>query len=222
MRLRQYRDDDFDAVLELANAHQLAAFGEADYTAEDFRTWLTTPYVVVADDIRLLEEDGRLVGYADVDEQRQEPPRWWCDVKVAPDADAHAVIAELLAWIEERVQRGRIRTWTSASDDRVAGAYAALDFEPVRHSYRMEIDLAGAAGEPSWPEGVTVRGVEAGEERRVFEHVVEVWQDASDPIDETYEEWAHWMVDAPSHRRDLWFVAEQDGELAGFSLGRED
>ena len=31
--LRPPRDDEFDAMLELMNAHQLAAFGEADYTA---------------------------------------------------------------------------------------------------------------------------------------------------------------------------------------------
>ena len=30
MTLRPPRDDEFDAMLELMNAHQLAAFGEAD------------------------------------------------------------------------------------------------------------------------------------------------------------------------------------------------
>ena len=35
MTLRAPRDDDFDAMLELMNAHQLAAFGEADVTADE-------------------------------------------------------------------------------------------------------------------------------------------------------------------------------------------
>ena len=47
MTLRPPRDDEFDAMLELMNAHQLAAFGEADATADDLRLWLTTPSVVV-------------------------------------------------------------------------------------------------------------------------------------------------------------------------------
>ena len=109
MSLRPPREDEFDAMLELMNAHQLAAFGEADYTADDLRTWLTTPYVEVERDIRVLERDGRLIGYADVDATREEPPLWWCDVKVAPDADAAPVVAELVAWLDERAQEGRLR-----------------------------------------------------------------------------------------------------------------
>ena len=43
MTLRPPRDDDFDAMLELMNAHQLAAFGEADATAEDVRSYKPAP-----------------------------------------------------------------------------------------------------------------------------------------------------------------------------------
>ena len=32
--------------------------------------------------------------------------------------------------------------------------------------------------------------------------------------------WLHWMVEEPSFDRSLWFVAEQDGELAGIILSR--
>ena len=96
MTLRPPRDDEFDAMLELMNAHQLAVFGEADATAEELRLWLTTPYVVVDTDIRVLERDGRLIGYADVDATHEEPPLWWCDVKVTPDVDANDVVPTLV------------------------------------------------------------------------------------------------------------------------------
>ena len=56
MTLRPPRDDDFEAMLELMNAHQLAAFGEADTTVEELRLWLTTPSVDVENDIRVLEQ----------------------------------------------------------------------------------------------------------------------------------------------------------------------
>ena len=115
MTLRPPRDDEFDAMLELMNAHQVAAFGEADYTADDLRTWLTTPYVEVDRDLRVLERDGRLIGYADADPTREDPPLWWCDVKVAPDVDAGEVAAELVAWLEERAVEGRLRVWCPAS-----------------------------------------------------------------------------------------------------------
>lgn len=221
MTLRPPRDDEFDAMLELMNAHQLAAFGEADVTAEDLRLWLTTPYVEVAKDIRVLERGGGLIGYADVDGTREEPPLWWCDVKVDPEADANEVVPTLVAWLEERAERGRLRVWTAESDRRITDAFAALGFAPARHSYRMEIGLGEASREPSWPEGVTVRAVREDEHQRVYDAVVEVWRDTSDPIDETFDEWAHWTVKSDSFDPSLWFLAFAGDELAGFSLGKQ-
>lgn len=222
MTLRPPRDDDFDAMLELMNAHQLAAFGEADYTADDLRTWLRTPYVDIERDIRVLERNGRLIGYADADPTREEPPLWWCDVKVEPSADAAGVAAELVAWLEERAQEGRLRVWTAETDRRIVDAFATLGFEPVRHSYRMEIDLAADHGEPSWPDGISVRTASADDHRLVHAAVVEVWQDTNDPIDETFEEWAHWHVERDSYDPSLWFLAFAGDELAGFSICRQD
>jgi mycothiol synthase len=219
--LRPPRDDDFDAMLELMNAHQLAAFGEADATAEDLRLWLTTPYVEVENDIRVLERGGRLIGYADVDGTRNEPPLWWCDVKVDPEADANEVVPTLVSWLEERAERGRLRVWTAESDRRIIGAFAALGFAPARHSYRMEIGLGGEPREPSWPEGVTVRAVREDEHQRVYDAVAEVWRDTSDPIDETFDEWAHWTVKSERFDSSLWFLAVAGDELAGFSLCKQ-
>jgi ribosomal protein S18 acetylase RimI-like enzyme len=209
-------------MLELMNAHQLAAFGEADYTADDLRTWLTTPYVEVNRDLRVLERDGRLIGYADADPTRDEPPLWWCDVKVAPDVDAGAVVAELVAWLEERTAEGRLRVWTSEDDARIVDAFDALGFEPVRHSYRMEIDLGNEVREPALPQAISTRTATPDDYRAVYDAAVEVWQDTNDPIDESFDEWAHWHIERDSHDPTLWFLALAGDELAGFALGRTD
>ena len=209
-------------MLELMNAHQLAAFGEADYTAENLRIWLTTPYVEIDRDLRVLERDGRLIGYADVDSSREDPPVWWCDVKVTPDAPAGEIVAELVAWMDQRAAEGRLRVWTSDTDVRIVSAFAALGFEPVRHSYRMEIDLGGDVREPVWPDETTVRNATAADHRSVYEVVVEVWRDTNDEYNDTFEEWAHWNVERESYDPDLWFLAYAGDELAGFSICRRD
>ena len=222
MSLRPPRDDEFDAMLELMNAHQLAAFGEADATAEDLRLWLTAPSVEVENDVRVLELDGRLIGYADVDRTRDEPPLWWCDVKVAPEVDATEVVPTLVSWLDELAEQGRLRVWTSESYRRVVGAFTALGFEPSRHSYRMEIDLTGDSRAPAWPAGIAVRTMREDEHRLVYDGVREVWQDTSDPMDETFDKWAHWTVRADAFDPGLWFLAFAGDELAGFALCRQD
>ena len=50
-------------------------YGEADVTADELRTLLTTPSVDPQRDVRLLERDGRLLGYADVDACGVDPRR---------------------------------------------------------------------------------------------------------------------------------------------------
>ena len=170
----------------------------------------------------MLERDGRLVGYADVDGTREDPPLWWCDVKVAPDAAADEVVPELVAWLDERAAKGRLRVWTSEQDARIVDAFTTLGFAPVRHSYRMEIDLAGDEREPTWPEGISVRTATEADHRLVYGTVIEVWQDTNDTYDETFEEWAHWLIESPSYDPSIWFLAFADGELAGFSICRQD
>ena len=220
--LRPPREDEFDAMLELMRAHQLAVFGEADANPQDLRTWLTSPSVDVERDIRVLAQDGRLVGYADVDPTRDEPPLWWCDLVVAPDVDRGEITKELVAWLEKRAGAGTIRVWTSAGDESSVVAYTGLGFTPARHSYRMELDLQGEPRQPVWPDGVTVRTVEEDEHRRVYDAMMEVWQDTSDPMDETFDEWAHWVIRTDAFDPTLWFLAFAGDELVGFSLCRED
>ena len=222
MTLRPPTEGDFDAMLELMNAHQVAAFGEADVTVEELQLWLTTPSVDVERDIRLLERDDRLVGYIDVDPNDDQPPRWWCDLKIHPDVDAGEVVAELVAWLEERADEGVLRVWTASDDERVVGVLERLGFAPDRHSYRMEIDLSGDERQPAWPEGVSIRTVTDADEQLVYDLAKEVWLDASDPMDESFEDWQHWTTKSEAFDPSLWFLALHGEDVAGFSLCRQD
>ena len=219
MSLRPPRADDFDAILALHNAAQLATFGEADVTADEYRTWLTTPAVVPERDIRLLERDGRLLGYADAE---KASTRWWCDVKIHPDADANTAVPQLVAWLEGRVGDGVLRVWTGANDDRMVGAFKRLGFAEHRHSYRMEIALDDASREPAWPDGVSVRTFRPGEDRLAYDVTKEVWLDMSDQLEETFDEWRHWTTEREGFDPSLWFFAEAGNEIAGFSFCKQD
>jgi ribosomal protein S18 acetylase RimI-like enzyme len=124
--------------------------------------------------------------------------------------------------MEERAETGRLRVWSATTDARLLSAIEGLGFTSVRHSYRMEIDLAVAEGELVWPGGLTVRTLAEDEVRRLYEAVVEVWQDTTDGFVESFEDWSHWMTRAETFVPSLWFLALAGDELAGFSLCRRD
>jgi mycothiol synthase len=221
MSLRPPRGDDFDAILALMNRHQLAAFGEADVIADELRTWFASPQLDPKRDIRLLERDGGLVGYADT-EHAQATGRWWSDVKVDPEVDIDGVLPELVQWLEDRTGSGILRVWSAAGDARVVDAYSRLGFVPHRHSYRMEMALDGSKHKPVWPGGVRVRTFVEADVSRVYEANVEIWLDASDPIEESFDEWRRWTTEREGFDPSLWFLAHDGKELAGISLCRQD
>jgi mycothiol synthase len=220
VKLRPPGEEDFDAMLEVLNAATRAVDGEDEYSAEGLRTWLTSPKVDPKRDVRVAEEDGRLVGYADVDPQGENPIVWWCDVRVHPDADVTAVVPELVAWLEQRACEGRLRVWTPSKVRAVAEAYERLGLEPIRHSFRMAIELDHPPEPPTWPEGLSPGPFEAGQERAVYDAFRETWLDTWAPEEESFEEWAHWTVEREGFDPTLWFLAYAGEEIAGFSLCR--
>jgi mycothiol synthase len=220
MKLRPPRDEDFDAMLEVVNAAARAAYGEDEYGPAEFRTWLSSPKLDRARDIRVAELEGRIIGYVDVDAQGEDPVRWWSDVKVRPDVDVDAVIAELVDWVERRAEGGVLRAWNPSAIKGVGPAFERLGFRPVRHSYRMAIELEGEPEPPVWPDALSVRTFREDEGRAVYEAFKETWQDTLEPEEEPYEEWAHWTVESENFDPSLWFLACEGEEIAGFSLCR--
>jgi mycothiol synthase len=220
VKLRPPRDEDFDAMLEVINAAGRAAYGEDEYGAAEFRTWLSSPKLDRGRDIRVAEIDGRIVGYGDVDRQGEDPVRWWSDLKVHPDVDADAVLGALVAWAEDRAEGGVLRAWNPSAIERVGPALERVGFRPIRHSYRMAIDLQSGVDSPTWPDGVLVRTFREGEGKAVYEAFKETWLDTLEPEEEPYEEWAHWTVERENFDPSLWFLACESEEIAGFSLCR--
>jgi mycothiol synthase len=220
MKLRPPREDEFDAMLEVLNAGGRSAYGEDEMSAAELRTWLSSAKVDTERDIRVVDLEGRLVGYADVDPIGSDPVRWWTAVKAHPEADIDAVVGELLQWAEERAGHGLLRVWNPSEVKGMGAAFERCGLLPIRHSFRMAIDLDGEPEPPAWPEGISVRTFRDGEGPVVYEVFRETWLDTLEPEEEPYEEWAHWTVEREDFDPTLWFLACQGEEIAGFSLCR--
>jgi mycothiol synthase len=220
MRLRPPRIEEFDAIRELINASARAVDGEDEYSEADLRTWLSSPKLDLERDVRIAEDEGTMVGYADVDPQGTDPTIWWSDIRVHPDADAAAVVPALVKWLEDRSERGLLRVWNPSKVPAIAAAYERLGLQPIRHSFRMAIEFDREPESPDWPEGISLSTLQTGEERAVYDAFRETWLDTWAPEEETFEEWAHWTYEREGFEPSLWFLARDGEEIAGFALCR--
>jgi ribosomal protein S18 acetylase RimI-like enzyme len=135
----------------------------------------------------------------------------------------------MLAWIHGRVRAiasghpedGRER-WLQAEEwDR--DAYAARLFRrhgyvPARRSYEMVRPDMGAIPDAPLPEGLEVRPVTRDDFRALWEADTEAFRDHWGEIDGSEEAWLRFR-DEPTYDPDLFVVARDGDEIAGFVLG---
>ena len=166
----------------------------------------TFPGVQLEDDARV--GDG---SYAFVD--RFGDGRVWIDVAGSPSR-------ELLDWAEARALELGTRLlsggWTS--QDAVLAELQRRGFRRTRTSHRMAIELAEPTRGPDWPAGIEPRAFRPGDERVFYELHQETFADTWEPIEETYEEWAHQFLVPEVLVPELWTLAVANGEPVGFAL----
>ena len=91
----------------------------------------------------------------------------------------------------------------------------------ARNFWTMEIELGGNPALPAWPEGISVRTCFRGrDERAVYEAQREAFRDHWGGNEEPFEEWSRRMAEGPGYDPSLWFITENEGEVAGMSLCR--
>jgi GNAT superfamily N-acetyltransferase len=188
-------------VAALMSEHAPERVSEREVTRE----WEAS-YVDVERDARIEEDGYVLVETIDAD-------RVWLSVHGRPST-------ELLDWEDARSSERAARVLTGgwATDDAILTALRARGFSSVRSSSRMLLDLAMPTAEPKWPPGIAVRTFRDGDERTFYDVHQETFRDMWEPIEDTYEEWAHWFLEPPAFDRDLWFLAHEAGEPAGLAM----
>jgi mycothiol synthase len=198
---RPPRDEDVATVVRLMSEHWPEPVDE-----EMVRRDWTSPVIALEHDVRI-EDDG----YCLVEDMTEG--RAWIDVQGRPSE-------ALLDWAEARASEKGTRLFSGAwsSNDAMLATLASRGFGIVRHAHRMEIDLTRAAPKPERPVGVSVRPFQPGDERVFYEIHQETFEDTWEPIHETYEEWAHWLLQPSEFVPELWFLALSGDEPAGFVI----
>jgi mycothiol synthase len=222
---------DGEAVVALANACSLALTGKPDLTTEELLNDWTVPGFSPADDTRaLLTPDGRMMGYADLWGHQSPYVRLRSWVRVHPEFRGRGLGTWLNRWVERRARsllprapegaRVTLETATPVADRAALELLAELGFTQVSAFRLMETALDAEPAEPRWPEGVTVRAAAEADDEAVYRARCAAFKDHRGHVDAPFEQgfahWKHVMKGDPFYDRLLWFVAEQDGEVAGF------
>jgi mycothiol synthase len=226
-RLRPARVEDADEIVALLNAHSEELTGEADLSTADLRQWFDNPRFDVERDTRVaVNGAGGILAYVDVGDPNDEHRRYWIDLRLPRGVDraiGDALVEAMEARARETALGGAlVRGVADSADATARELFAERGYGLIRHSFRMRIDLGGAAvPEPEWPEGVGLVPFDReGHARAVYEADTEAFEDHWEFVRTPYDEWAHWFLSGEDHDPGLWFVAWDTGEIAGVSLCR--
>lgn len=204
--LRELRAEDAEQVAALF----VSTYGPARLVdAEEIRSWLDNKEFR-PDWLRVLELDGRVVGYGDI---------WPKDDALELDAAAPGRWAELFDWAEEEARTRELR-WVRTQvphGHELADVVAGRGYEQWRHSLTMEIEL-DARPSRTFPSGFDVRSYEEGDADAVRAAIDEAF--AVDPFhtDVTATGFREFFLKGRGFDPELWALAWDGPELAGFSL----
>ena len=82
----------------------------------------------------------------------------------------------------------------------------------------MEAELAAEPPLPVWPEGINVRTYAPGDARAVYDANLDAFADHWDFVPLSYETWTELFLRSSDFDPTLWFIAEEQGAIAGCSL----
>lgn len=223
--------DDIPAVADLFNARSRKDVGVATATVDEVRRWWTiaSDFDIASDAWLVATPDGRAVGYTDIWFPTPHV-RFYSEGAVHPDYEGRGIGRHLLRLARERAdalmekapEGARVALSVSAvsTNDTAKRLFAHAGFALARHFWRMAIDLDTEVPDPEWPAGITVRTMVPGQdERAVWQATEDAFQDHYEHSEVSFEEWLKWRTSDPA-RFDptLWFLAEQDGEIAGIAV----
>lgn len=205
--LRELREEDAVQVAALF----VASFGDArKLDAEEVRSWFRNAELEPAW-LRVLEEDGRVVGYGDVHPQQSA-----LDVDVAAPGRWDV----FFDWAEREARaRGLARVRTQVPHGHpLADVVRARGYVPWRHSLTMEIALDDEPAQVNLPPGLELRTFRDDDGEMLRAALNEAF--AADPFwtDVSPASFREFYLAARGFDPDLWLLAWDAGELAGFSL----
>ena len=229
--------DDAKEVTTMFNVVSQAMMGADDCDENELSNDWQSPGFDIEKDARVaLNPEGKIVAYQDCFAISKTPvhPTVWG--RVHPDYQNMGLGTYLFNWGKERAKhvlekvpediRVSIRTWSLSSWKPAAELLENLGLKVIRNFYMMAIDMEEAPPAPAWPEGITVRTYNHPEDAEaVYRADDDAFKDHFGYVEEDFEEgfkqFQHFRFNDEGFDPNLWYLAVDGDEIAGFSLCRK-
>lgn len=227
--------DDIPAVVELINQCSEEMIGAADTTVEGMQNNWSSPGLNPETDLRVVfSPAGETAGYLELWATRDIPVYPFAWGRVHPEHTELGIGTSLLTWAEERARqvfekvppkaRVAMRTHLPSGHQPSDKLLSGYGMELIRHSFQMQIDLTESPPAPEWPKGISVRTYRPEDIEAVYRADEEAFEDHFGYIPQDFEtgfeRFKHFLLNDKGFDPELWFLAMDGDEIAGFSLCR--
>mgnify|MGYP000627927096 CR=1 FL=1 len=225
--LRPARDDDGERAAELVNEEAVAHLGAPIWSTERALQHWSNPVVDRERDVAVVETpDGEICGWLSLVCGPPHVEVFALGV-VAPAWHGRGLGAAIVAECERRAARfvplapagARVVIHAGAlADEPAAGAlFTGAGYREVRRFQLMRIDFPGELPAPSTPAGIQIEELDSETDvAAVFDAHREAFADHWGEMEETLDEFRHWLIETPRFDRELSLLARDGPDVAGY------
>jgi ribosomal protein S18 acetylase RimI-like enzyme len=202
--------EDLRAVVDMFCAYDVAFRGGVDTDDTDFTDDWDKPGFDWERATLVVEDEGRVVGYATVVEE-------YADVMTVQGREE--LLPSLLDWVEQH--DAAVEHYVPDPDTARGALLEARDWQPERRFWRMRRPLEGDLPEPVWPDGITFREYERPrDDEAVHGLIMTSFQEIGGQHIRGFEEWKGFLLDTERFDPSLYLVALADEEVVGAALSQ--
>ena len=176
--IRRPTMDDVKAVVELLNAYDMVEFGEPTNSEEDVCNGWQFPGLDLEKDVWVVvAPNGKIIARASLG--HKDVVQMYTTPRVHPYYRGLGIEAHLLHLAEGRAQhfipqasegtRVALNSWVSSGNVDLARVLEQEGFRRIRAHWMMEIEFDSVPPVPEWPENVTMRTFQSGQEQAIKE-----------------------------------------------------
>jgi mycothiol synthase len=227
VQIRSYQPGDIPALDEVRKAVGVLMMT----TSAPMRTFLEAPGIDPINNVLVVEDAGRVVGYV-TSELNTATGSAWSDCVVHPDYTGQGIGSTLIRRIDAHIlERAEVECapelpvsvsrGTAVENEAAWKLFEAEGYQHVRSSYRMRIDFDQPVEVPPLPDGINMRPFDVEHDAyTVFEVQQEAFMDMWGFEPATWEEWSHYLLEAADADFSLWLTAYEGDEMIGVCICR--